>query len=163
MITDGHGRTLTDNKAWLMGTMRHSRCTRTSLSGSRAARICKGSFAVIFLARSLGKGMRRHRNQWRTAPFHWKGSRHSVNEGIGKEFYRLTGHFFITVTIFPGIKFGITLHSLYRKYVSAEIISLYIILSLPRPLNCTSFLFLLHDMKIPEAKTFSDISHHGYT
>ena len=38
--------------------------------------------------RSFGKGIRRSKNQWRTAPFHWMGCRHSVNEGIGKEFYR---------------------------------------------------------------------------
>ena len=40
------------------------------------------------LESSFGKGMRRSRNQWRAAPFHWMGYRHSVNEGIGKEFYR---------------------------------------------------------------------------
>ena len=40
------------------------------------------------LERSLGKGMRRSRNQWRETPFHWMSERHSVSEGFGKEFYR---------------------------------------------------------------------------
>ena len=40
--------------------------------------------------------------------------------------YRVTGNCYITVFIFPGINFGIALHSLYRKYFSAEIILLYI-------------------------------------
>ena len=40
------------------------------------------------LERSFGKGMRRSKNQRRTAPFHLMGSNHSVNERIGKEFYR---------------------------------------------------------------------------
>ena len=30
--------------------------------------------------------------------------------------YRVTGKVYITVIIFPGINFGITLHSLYRKH-----------------------------------------------
>ena len=42
-------------------------------------------------------------------------------------------------SFFPGISFGIALHSLYRKYFSAEIIWLYITLSWPQPLSCTSF------------------------
>ena len=40
---------------------------------------------TLCLERSFGKGMRRSRTQWREAPFHWMGSRHSVNEGTGKE------------------------------------------------------------------------------
>ena len=42
---------------------------------------------VTCLERSLRKGMRRSRNQWRTAPLHWMRARHSVNEGFGKEFH----------------------------------------------------------------------------
>ena len=45
-------------------------------------------FATIGTEQSLGKGMRQSRNQWREAPFHWMGCRHSRNEDIGKEFYR---------------------------------------------------------------------------
>ena len=40
----------------------------------------------------------------------------------------VTGNGYITVTFFPGIDFGITLHSLYSKK-SAEIILLRITLS----------------------------------
>ena len=40
------------------------------------------------LKRSLGKGMRRSRNQWKEASFHWMRARHSVNEDFGKEFFR---------------------------------------------------------------------------
>ena len=36
----------------------------------------------------MEKGMRRSKNQWREAPIHWMRTRHSVNEGFGKEFYR---------------------------------------------------------------------------
>ena len=32
----------------------------------------------------FGKGMKRSRNQWRTAPFHWLRVRHSMNEGFWK-------------------------------------------------------------------------------
>ena len=42
----------------------------------------------LLLEPSFGKGTRRSRNQWREAPCHWMGSRHSVNGGVGKEFYR---------------------------------------------------------------------------
>ena len=42
---------------------------------------------------------------------------------------------------FLGVNFGIALHSLYRKYFSAEIILLYITLSWPQPLSCISFWF----------------------
>ena len=41
----------------------------------------------------------------------------------------MTGEFTLQHLFFPGINFGITLHSLYRKYFSAEIILLYIKLS----------------------------------
>ena len=47
---------------------------------------------------------------------------------------------YITV-FFSGLNFGITWHSLYRKYFSAEIIFLYITLSWPQPLSCTSVMF----------------------
>ena len=40
--------------------------------------------------------------------------------------YRVTREFNITVIIIPGINFGMTLHSLYCKYFSAENMSLYI-------------------------------------
>ena len=46
------------------------------------------SVAIESWNRVLGKGMRRSKNQWREAPFHWIMARHSVNEGFGKEFYR---------------------------------------------------------------------------
>ena len=46
------------------------------------------AFAECYLEWCLGKGMRRSRNQWRKAPFHWMKAMHSVNEGFGKEFYR---------------------------------------------------------------------------
>ena len=57
----------------------------------------------------------------------------------------MTGNVYITVFIFPGINFGIALHSLYRKYLSAKIILLYIILT--APLCGASFLFTLHYIK----------------
>ena len=56
-------------------------------------------------------------------------------------------NFFITVRFFSGIYFGIALHSFYRIYFLAEIILLYIKLSRPQPLSCTSFLFTLHYIK----------------
>ena len=40
----------------------------------------------------------------------------------------MTGNVYITIIMFPGIDFGIALHSLYR-ILSAEIILLYIILT----------------------------------
>ena len=36
--------------------------------------------------------------------------------------YRVTRYFYITVITSPGMKFGITLHSLYRNYFSIEIV-----------------------------------------
>ena len=45
-------------------------------------------WVFLILGRRLGKGMRRSKNQWRKASFHWMVPRHSVNEGVGKEFYR---------------------------------------------------------------------------
>ena len=50
----------------------------------------------------------------------------------------VTGNLDITVIILPRINFSIALHSLYNKYFSAEIISLYIALSCPQPVSCTS-------------------------
>ena len=43
------------------------------------------------LERSLGKWIRRSRNQWRKAPFHWMRARHSMNDGLGNELYTVTG------------------------------------------------------------------------
>ena len=43
---------------------------------------------VVELKWSLGKGMRRSRNQWREVPFHWITARHAMNGGLGKEFHR---------------------------------------------------------------------------
>ena len=52
------------------------------------------------------------------------GSRRALSLSLS---LRVTGIFFyITVIIFSGINFGIALHSLHRKYFSAEIILLYI-------------------------------------
>ena len=65
--------------------------------------------------------------------------------------YRVTGNVYITVIIFLGINFGITLHSLYRKCFLAKIILLYITLSRPQPLSCTSLWFSLHYIKNPDA------------
>ena len=39
--------------------------------------------------------------------------------------YRVTGNLYITAIFFPRINFGVTLHFLYRKYFSAEVILLY--------------------------------------
>ena len=50
-------------------------CTYTSLEG--------GAWNGV-----LGRACDEAKNQWRKASFHWMGSRHSVNEGIGKEFCR---------------------------------------------------------------------------
>ena len=36
----------------------------------------------------FGKGMRRSTFQWKTRGFQWKGGGNSVNEGLGKDFYR---------------------------------------------------------------------------
>ena len=57
-------------------------------SASNRLRSAYGSTNKLKSEWSFGKGMRPSRNQWRKAPFHWMGSRHSVNEGTGKEFYR---------------------------------------------------------------------------
>ena len=43
-----------------------------------------GSFGPD-IGMGLGKGMRRMRNRWRKAPFHWTRERHSVNEDFGEE------------------------------------------------------------------------------
>ena len=61
---------------------------------------------------------------------------------------------------FSGINFGIALHSLYRKYLWAEIILLYIILT--ATLKLQLFLLTLHYIKIPEANHFGDALHNGY-
>ena len=47
--------------------------------------------------------------------------------------YHATGYVYITVIVVPGIHFGITLHSLYCKYFSAETILLYITFFDPNP------------------------------
>ena len=64
------------------------------------------------------------------------GEKRIIGGGVQNRFWRgvlwyhVTGNVCITVIInFPGINFGITLHSLYRKLFSAEIILLYIPLS----------------------------------
>ena len=49
------------------------------------------SFEAMRLERSFGKGNRRSQNQWRKALFRWMVSRHSVDEGDGKDFFRY-GH-----------------------------------------------------------------------
>ena len=49
---------------------------------------CEKTFCVPYWNGVLGRGCDEAKNQWRKAPFHWKGSRHSVNEGNGKEFHR---------------------------------------------------------------------------
>ena len=74
--------------------------------------------------------------------------------------YRVTGNVYITVIIFPGINFGITLHSLYRKHFLPEIILLYIILTATRK----SHLFCLHfiTLQIPDANEFCNTLHYGY-
>ena len=73
--------------------------------------------------------------------------------------YRGTGNLYITAIIFPGISFGvnfgIALHSLYRKYFSAEIILLYITLSWPQPLSCTSFCFHYITLKFRKQINFA--------
>ena len=64
---------------------------------------------------------------------------------------------------FPGIHFGIALHSLYHKYLSAEIILLYITLSWPQPLSCPFFVFTLHCIKRSEGNSCCDTLHYGYS
>ena len=76
--------------------------------------------------------------------------------------YRVTGNFYITVMIFPGINFGITLHSPYRIYFWAEIFLLYMTLPWPQPLSFTSFCFQYITSTLREANRFCDALHYGY-
>ena len=63
---------------------------------------------------------------------------------------------------FSGIYFSITLHSLYRKYFSGELILLYITLSWPQSLSCTSFLSSQHYIKNSGRNSFSVHYIYGY-
>ena len=60
----------------------------------------------------------------------------------------MTRNLYSTVIIFPRLNFGITLHSLYRKNVSAEAIWFYIILTATLKLRLC---FVYTTFKIPEA------------
>ena len=73
--------------------------------------------------------------------------------------YCVTGNFTLQQLFIPGINFGITLHSLYRKNISAQVILLYITLSWLQPLSCTSILFSLHYIKNTGGKLISYIKN----
>ena len=77
-------------------------------------------------------------------------------------YYRVTGNSYVTVIFSWNFYFGITLHSLYRKYFLVEIILLYITLSWPQPLSCRSFCLHYITLKTPEANSFCDTLHFGY-
>ena len=63
--------------------------------------------------------------------------------------YHVTRYFTLQLLYLPETNFGIALHSIYCKSFSAEIVLLYITLSWPQPLSCTSFLFTHVRRKMP--------------
>ena len=71
----------------------------------------------------------------------------------------MTRNFTLQQLLFPGIYFCITLHYLYHKNHSAELILLCITLSRLRLLGCTSFWFTLHYIKISGRELISAIHY----
>ena len=87
--------------------------------------------------------------------------RNSLTKLRLENLHLMTGNVYITVSLFPGIYLDITLQSLLCKYLSAEIILLYITLSWPQLLSCTSFCFHCITLKTLEAY-FCDTLRYGY-